>query len=231
MNRPETTLFLLMSLDGKISTGDSDKWDVDKDIPNLKGDPSSGLHQYYEEEMETALWSLNSGRVLAKVGANNPKPTPDKIPVTFAVIDNTHLKEQAIHHFCHKGKALIIVTANPSHPSIKLQSKYSNLKVLTYQGRLNPEWMLNQFGRMGCKEITIQTGGTLNEVFLRHHLIDKVNIMMYPCLVGGKDTSTLVDGHGIRSLDDIGILKLTLCKPLKNSYVQLKYDVVNAKKK
>ena len=63
------------------------------------------------------------------------------------------------------------------------------------------------------------------------HLIDKVNVIMWPGLVGGKDTSTLVDGHGIRSLDDIGVLKLTLCKPLKNSYVQLKYDVVNADKK
>ena len=34
MRRPITTLFLLQSLDGKISTGPSDKFDVDKDIPN-----------------------------------------------------------------------------------------------------------------------------------------------------------------------------------------------------
>jgi len=31
MNRPETTLFMLMSVDGKISTGDTDILDVDQD--------------------------------------------------------------------------------------------------------------------------------------------------------------------------------------------------------
>ena len=230
MNRPVTELFLLMSLDGKISTGDSDKWDVDKDIPKLEGDPASGLHQYYEEEMETALWSLNSGRVLAKVGANNHKDTPNKIPVTFVIIDNHHINANGIRYFSQKGKAVVIVTSNRSHPVYKLQKQYPNVKPLSYDGDLNPEHMLKQLYAMGCKELTIQTGGTLNELFLRHHVIDKLNIIMFPCLVGGKNTSTLIDGNSIHSLNDIGILNLTSCKPLKNSYIQLKYDVVNSKK-
>ena len=33
MDRPITTLFMLMSVDGKISTGASDDLDVDKDFP------------------------------------------------------------------------------------------------------------------------------------------------------------------------------------------------------
>ena len=37
MNRPITTLFMLMSVDGKISTGATDDLDVDKDFPNIKG--------------------------------------------------------------------------------------------------------------------------------------------------------------------------------------------------
>ena len=65
MNRPITTLFMLMSVDGKISTGATDDLDVDKDFPNIKG-VNEGLHQYYEIEKTTDLWSLNSGRVPAK---------------------------------------------------------------------------------------------------------------------------------------------------------------------
>lgn len=231
MNRPTTTLFLLMSLDGKISTGDSDSWDVDKDIPNIEGDPSQGLHQYYEEEMETDLWCLNSGRVLAKVGMNNPKEKPKKTPVTFAIIDNNHLADTSIQYFSQKGQQVVIVTSNPSHPGFELEKTLDNVKMLKYSGAFNPKQMLENFKRLGCTDLTIQTGGTLNEVFLRHHLIDKVNIVMYPCLVGGKNTSTLVDGNAPKSLKDIGVLKLTQCKPLKNSYIQLKYDVVNADKK
>ena len=49
MERPITTLFMLMSVDGKISTGATDELDVDKDFPKITG-VSEGLHQYYEIE-------------------------------------------------------------------------------------------------------------------------------------------------------------------------------------
>ena len=65
MNRPITTLFILISVKKKISTCATDDLDVDKDFPNSKG-VTEGLHQYYEIEKTTDLWSLNSGRVQAK---------------------------------------------------------------------------------------------------------------------------------------------------------------------
>ena len=37
MDRAIKTLFMLMSVDGKISTGASDNLDVDKDFPKIKG--------------------------------------------------------------------------------------------------------------------------------------------------------------------------------------------------
>ena len=45
--RPVTTLFMLSSVDGKISTGNSDLLDVDSDYPAMDG-VKEGLHQYYE---------------------------------------------------------------------------------------------------------------------------------------------------------------------------------------
>ena len=69
MDRPITTLFMLMSVDGKISTGATDDLDVDKDFPKIMG-VQEGLHQYYEIEQTTDLWSLNSGRVQEKIGIN-----------------------------------------------------------------------------------------------------------------------------------------------------------------
>ena len=47
--RPVTNLFMLMSVDGKISTGQTDNMDVDKDFPKLSG-VKEGLSQYYEIE-------------------------------------------------------------------------------------------------------------------------------------------------------------------------------------
>ncbi len=37
MNRPKITLFMLISVDGKISTGDTDRMDVDKDFSVIDG--------------------------------------------------------------------------------------------------------------------------------------------------------------------------------------------------
>ena len=70
MNRPITTLFMLESLDGKISSGSSDNLDVDKDFCRIDG-VKEGLHQYYELEEETDTFSLNTGRVMAKIGGKD----------------------------------------------------------------------------------------------------------------------------------------------------------------
>ena len=57
--KPITTLFMLMSVDGKISTGAVDELDVDRDFPRING-VKEGLYQYYEIEKTTDLWSINS---------------------------------------------------------------------------------------------------------------------------------------------------------------------------
>lgn len=66
MNRSITTLFMLESLDGKISSGSSDKLDADSDWCKIDG-VKEGLHQYYEIEATTDYYSLNTGRVMAKL--------------------------------------------------------------------------------------------------------------------------------------------------------------------
>lgn len=45
MDRPITTLFMLTSVDGKISPGATDALDVDKDFPNIAGLRYEVIHQ------------------------------------------------------------------------------------------------------------------------------------------------------------------------------------------
>ena len=90
MDRPVTTLFMLMSVDGKISCGSTDELDFDRDLPQVPG-VGEGLQQYYDLEQETDLWSLNTGRVMAKIGANT-LPAPPKTPVSFAILRKSNAK-------------------------------------------------------------------------------------------------------------------------------------------
>ena len=226
MDRAITTLFMLMSVDGKISTGASDNLDVDKDFPKIKG-VKEGLHQYYEIEQTTDLWSLNSGRVQAKIGVNTAN-MPNKTPVSFVLIDNNHLNEHGIHYFCALSKQFVLVTSNENHPAFKI--KEYNLHII-YQNKLSLKDVLTKLKtEYGCKRITIQSGGTLNGLFLHEKLIDYIDIVVAPILIGGKDTSTLIDGKSLLSeseLSKLGVLKLQECVVLEDSYLRLRYEVIS----
>lgn len=227
--KPITTLFMLESLDGKISSGDSDVLDADKDWCEITG-VKEGLHQYYEIEQTTDFYSLNTGRVMAKIGVNDKKDYHEKVDCRFVIIDNKpHLKESGIDYLCHWVDKLILVTTNKNHIAYKLQNKYENLDILSYD-KLDLSLLLEDlYSKYDAKALTIQSGGNLNGRFLRENLIDYVNIVIAPLLVGGSKTSTIIDGDSIASreeLDKLRALKLLECKKLDDSYIELKYQVI-----
>ena len=224
---------MLESLDGKISTGNSDNLDVDKDFCRIDG-VKEGLHQYYEIESTTDYYSLNTGRVMAKIGVNDKKEYREKVDVRFIIIDNKpHLNENGIDYLCHWVEKLILVTTNKNHPAFKLQEKYDNLDILYYDSLDLGKMLEDIYSKYKAERVTIQSGGTLNGMFVRNKLIDFVNIVIAPILVGGRDVATLVDGESIRDegeLNKLLPLQLLECNKLEDSYIQLKYKVLNKKK-
>lgn len=225
MERPVTTLFMLMSVDGKISTGSTDNMDVDKDFPKING-LKEGLHQYYELEQETDLWSFNTGRVQEKMGVNE-KDMPQKTIVSFVLLDNSHLSEHGVRYFCALSKEFVLITSNPSHPAFSVRE--DNLHII-YQEEFSLADALRELKeKYGCERLTVQSGGTVNSLFLREKLFDYVDIVVAPVLIGGKDTATLIDGRSLASEEELswlGVLNLIDCIRLEDSYLRLRYQVI-----
>lgn len=222
MDRPITTLFMLMSVDGKISAGATDELDFDKDLPKIAG-AREGLGQYYDIEQTTDLWSFNTGRVQAKMGVNTAQ-MPAKTPVSFVLLDNHHLSEHGIRYFCARSQQFVLITSNAMHPAFQVTE--DNLHII-YEDSL-PNALIRLKKEYGCERLTVQSGGTINGVLLREKLIDYVDIVVAPVLIGGKETSTLIDGSSLKSADElagIGILKLVECSVLQDSYIRLRYQV------
>jgi len=223
---------MLMSVDGKISTGDTDDMDVDKDFPKISG-VREGLHQYYDIEKTTDYFSLNSGRVFAKIGFNEKKDKPERIAgVNFVVIDNApHLNENGIRYIAQKGEKLILVTTNNNHPAFYLKNELSNIEIIEYQDKIDFTDLFQKLKQdFGAERVTIQTGGTLNAEFVRAGLVDYFSIVVAPAIIGGKDTASLVDGESLHSEEElfkIKALELEEARTLKNSYLHLKYKVLN----
>ncbi|MDR1218926.1 MAG: dihydrofolate reductase family protein [Treponema sp.] len=233
MERPITTLFMLMSVDGKISTGFIDERDADKDFPKIDG-IKNGLKQYYEIEQTTDLFSMNSGKVMAKVGANIEKENIKKSPVSFIIIDNKpHLTDIGVNYFINLAQTFYLVTSNKNHPAFQYKD-VENMELLFYENEINFIDLFFQLkNKYNIEKMTIQTGGTLNSIILREKLIDRISIIIAPALIGGKETPTLIDGESIKSFDElknIKALKLTEIKKLEESYINLKYDVINETK-
>ena len=229
MDRPITTLFMLESLDGKISTGSTDELDVDKDFAQIDG-VKEGLHQYYEIEQTTDFYSLNTGRVMAKIGVNDKKEYKDKVDVRFVIIDNKpHLNESGIDYICHWVDKLLLVTTNKNHIAYRVKEKYDNLDILYYETLDLEKILQDLYSIYNAERLTIQSGGTLNGMFVRNKLIDFVNVVIAPIIVGGKEVSTLVDGESIKDKNELNRLmplELLQCNKLNDSYIQLKYKVL-----
>lgn len=230
-NRVETTLFMLTSVDGKISTGDNNDRDVDKDFPKINI-VKDGLFQYYDLEQRTDLFSLNSGRVMDKIGINEKSDEVEKTPVTFVIIDNKpHLNLSGIKYLLKRSQKLIVVTSNSGHPAFDVKDAY-DLEVIFYDGgEIDFKDLFVRLRRdFKAERVTIQSGGTLNAVLLRGGLIDHISIVVAPVLVGGEYTPTLIDGESLHTEEDLVKIKplnLVKCDILNHSYLHLQYDVIN----
>ena len=222
MSRSITTLFMLTSVDGKISTGITNDLDFDKDLPKIEG-LREGLNQYYENLNRSYLCT---GKVQAKLGVNSRELT-NKSVVSYVLIDNHNLNENGIKYFCRLSKKFVLITTNPNH--IAFNIKENNFHIIL-QHELNLEKALEILkSQFNCERITIQSGGTINGLLLREKLIDYVDIVIAPTLIGGKRVPTLIDGDAITSeneLNKLGVLELQSCEVLKHSYIRLRYKVI-----
>lgn len=228
MDKPITTLFLIESLDGKISTGDVDELDVDKDFKRISG-VKEGLHQYYDLEKQTDPFSLNTGRVMVKIGVNAREQEPTKIGCSFIILDNKpHLTEKGTEYMAKWVKTLFLVTTNPNHPAFSLKEKHPNIEIIYYQDHIDLADLLYKLKtKYGVERLTIQSGGTLNASWIRESLIDYVSIVIAPCLIGGMNTQSLIGGESLHTeLDLLKIRSLKLVKntTLDNSYIHLLYE-------
>jgi 2,5-diamino-6-(ribosylamino)-4(3H)-pyrimidinone 5'-phosphate reductase len=225
---PITTLFMLVSVDGKISTGSTNERDFDKDLPNIKG-LAEGLHQYYDLEKQTDYYSFNTGRVMAKVGWNDEKENIEKVDVIFVIVDNKpHLTELGVANLLKFVSKLYIVTNNPRHPANAV--KDNNLTVINYEDKINFRDLFVRLKSLGADKVTIQSGGDMNTELMRSGLISFVSLVVAPVMVGGHNTASLLGGASLESDNDLMLLKpleLVGVDKLNSSYLQVKYKVLN----
>lgn len=223
---PDTTLFMLMSVDGKISTGAHDERDFEKDLPTIAG-ANIGLSQYYELGKKTDLASFCTGRTMSKIGWNEINVSSQKVPLSFVVVDNKpHLRASGVENIAKHAQKLYLLTSNRRHPAFNVSA--NNIEVIEYDRRGDFVHLFRLLKAKGIDFITIQSGGEMNAQLLRLGLINRLSVVIAPILVGGRHTPTLIDGESLRfhaDLQHVKSLELVSVKQLANSYLNVEYMV------
>ena len=138
------------------------------------------------------------------------------------------MTEHGVTYFCRKSKVFVLITSNKEHPAYNI--KENNLHII-FQEKLSLKDALHELeSSYGCNKLTIQSGGTVNGLFLRAKLFDYIDVVVAPVLIGGKETASLIDGSSILSeneLSELGVLKLIDCTVLNDSYIRVRYQVIN----
>ncbi|OGJ19860.1 hypothetical protein A3K73_02595 [Candidatus Pacearchaeota archaeon RBG_13_36_9] len=190
MERCKTILVVGESIDGKISPG--------------RGLSSKEFGGYISEKVNLELHKLRSkvdGILVSSstVVSDNPSLTVRSIrrkkrPYRI-VIDRLGKIPRDSKVLNYEAKTIILTSEKGK---LKFTKKLSDdIKVIvckTNERGLNLNDAFKRLKELGIKNILIEGGGTINYSLFSLSLLDKLVVFIFPFIVGGKDTPTVVDG-------------------------------------
>ena len=200
MRKPYVTVFVTMSVDGKISSSTGE----------------SGLSCPYDRKRLHTLRAINDA---VMIGANtalidNPKLTVRyvkgsnpvrvlvdgslRVPLSLKIFDITHAPT-------------IVLTSSKAPPDKIRNLLERGVKVITIRS-INSKISLNEGLQKlyddGIKSLLVEGGGELIWSLFRENLVDEFRVTISPYIIGGRDSITPVGGEGFSPADEWVKLKL-----------------------
>lgn len=162
----------------------------------------------------------------SKLGANNENETMAKTPLSYVIVDYSSLTEQGIRYFRDCAQQVVIVTTNKKHIALNVVS--DNIRVIQ-QERLDLKQALHILKRdFKCEKLTVQAGGEITKLLKEKDLVDFIDLVVAPVIIGGNYTSPLFGGDsidGVRYREDLTKLQLEKLDNLGESYYRVRYKV------
>jgi hypothetical protein len=165
LDRPKVTLFLTQSVDGRITSHDSD--DIDPDKAWKKEPRIQALTTPFYEFASGKIHTLTTGEVMAKMGVNYRIGPAKRLDTKLIVIDDLeYLTPQGIAYMASNFAKIYLVTLK-SHPVDLLPQKPDNLTHLSYPKSIElPQLLHHLKSKHQIKEVTIHSNAKLNARWL-----------------------------------------------------------------
>ncbi len=230
-SRPHTTLFFPISVDGRITSHDSDELDTTpwKSNPKIR----AALHPLVEFTNPN-IPSVTSGEAMAKIGVNYRQGSAKKEAFQLIVIDDQHkLTPQGISYLSNVVTRLFFICTS-DHPAINKPTTKDN-QLITFSQSSNLEYLIFTHhidlqrissvlkAKYQFQKITVHSNVRYNARWLSLGLVDELSVIISPVLVGQHGTPNLID----TDLSEIVLVKLTDIKQFGIGFVNLRYTVIN----
>lgn len=100
---------------------------------------------------------------------------------------------------------VIIATTSGFPEEKRLYLEGSGHKVMTLaecEGLVDLGQLMFELGKLGIDGILLEGGGTLNESALKSGIVDEIQFIIAPLLIGGRDAITPIEGAGFNTIDE-----------------------------
>jgi diaminohydroxyphosphoribosylaminopyrimidine deaminase / 5-amino-6-(5-phosphoribosylamino)uracil reductase len=204
--KPYVVLKAAMSLDGKIATWSGhSKWisciESRQYVHTLRNELKGimvGVNTIITDNPElTTRLENGKGRNPVRIVVD----TGGRIPLSAIVLQNP-------------GDNPVIIATTARFPEDKrtlLEESGHRLLILPeLNGQVDLIALMDELGKMGIDGILLEGGGTLNESALKSGIVDEVQFIIAPLLLGGRDAISPVEGPGFSTVDQgIPLRRLT----------------------
>jgi len=158
-----------------------------------------------------------------------PKPDPrDKRPLLVVVDSRGRVRKwDALRKAGYwRSVAAICSRTTPKEYRDYLKRRHIDC-IVAGKDHVRPRVALEKLrARYSARTVRIDSGGTLNGVFLRAGLVTEVNLLVHPQLVGGTTPKSMYRAEDLTSAKGVIDLKLIRVRKIRNRLVWLRYKVL-----
>lgn len=220
--RPETTLFLNLSVDGRITSHDSDDFDPD---PQWKQQPGiRGILQQFYDFAAPGMTALTTGGFMKALGINDRSGTPRKETFNLVVLDpDADLSIRGLSYLAENVQHLYLISLNNHPVVVHANTIHYPLTTIHYAHEIDlNDAFTKLYKSHHLKSLFIHSIAPLNADLLDANLIDHLSVIISPLLVGGHGTPALQS----EDIFTVRPLVLESIQTLTRDYVNLRYEVI-----
>ena len=209
-SKPYVILSAATSIDGKIATRTGDS--------KLSSKQDSVRLHKLRSKVDAILVGKNT------VFQDNPLLTVRHIrgknPIRI-VLDSkgTISKKSKILQTSNEIPTIIAVSKSITKSNFYKLKKFPVQVIVAGENFVNIKLLLKKLLDKKIKTILVEGGGTINWEFIKQNLFDELIITLSPCIIGGNDAISFVQGQGFKKISNSPKLRLKLIKRLKNHLV------------